>query len=95
MRKIQKAMLKKAGYVRQTQRIDIIAGVPNVVHLRRGEGQIINPEGDAIGRHWPRCNAPLGTSNPFLKAGRRDAYDAALAAGSTRSEAMKVARRAV
>lgn len=38
-------------------------------------------------------NTEAKGSNPFLKPARRETYDAALAAGKTRNEAMKIARR--
>lgn len=54
IRSIQKAMLKKRGYIRQTQKVEIVNGVPRIVQLKKGEGCIIGPDQQSVGKHWPR-----------------------------------------
>jgi hypothetical protein len=55
VRRLQIRMMKKRGYVRQTQKVvEGANGFPQIIRLKRGEGQIISPAGEPIGRHWPR-----------------------------------------
>ena len=54
VRTIEKRILRKLGYARQTQQITADGnGAPRIVRLGRGEGEIINRNGEGIGRHWP------------------------------------------
>lgn len=71
VRTIQKRIAKAQKYERQTQRVDVIAGKPQVVHLKRGEGDIIGPDGESIGsKHWPQVAAPTRAHTPKVKAPR-------------------------
>lgn len=55
VRTIQKSILKRIGYERQKERLVMRHGRPQVVRLKKGEGPILNPDGDSTGsRAWPR-----------------------------------------
>lgn len=52
VRTLEKRMLKRMGYTRQKARFDDQTGI---VRLRKGEGEIIAPDGSSTGaRRWPR-----------------------------------------
>lgn len=57
IRTLQKRMAKKMGYERQTQKVVVNNGIPSIVKLGRGEGAIIGPDGEPIGKHWPQVSA--------------------------------------
>lgn len=54
VRTLEKRMLKRIGYARQTQKLEMFNGLPRLVALKRGEGEIMNPDGTSSGRRvWP------------------------------------------
>lgn len=65
VRRIQKNIARKMGYVRQQQRIEP-GDPPRVVRLRKGEGDILNGLGESTGsKRWPQVSV---ASNPKDKA---------------------------
>lgn len=57
VRTLEKRILKRKGFSRQTHAVEVVAGTPRVIRLKKGEGDIINPAGDKIGKRWPRATA--------------------------------------
>lgn len=53
LRTIQKRILKKMGYVRQSHEVRN----DQVVRLKKGEGKIIGPNGELVGQHYPQVVA--------------------------------------
>lgn len=54
LRTIQKRILKRMKFERQTQRVEIVNGQPKVVALKKGTGPILGPDSEPVGRHYPR-----------------------------------------
>lgn len=72
VRTLQKRLLRKFGFVRQTSRIANVAGVPTVIPFRKGEGPILAPNGARIGRHYPKLMPPMrGDGTPKRKGAPR------------------------
>lgn len=76
VRTFAKRIMKKRGYVRQTSRVVVTARGPQVVPYKRGEGPILNNDGDPAtlidsrnpdkpgkiaSTHWPRFIPALET----------------------------------
>lgn len=70
VRTIQKRIAKRMGFVRQTSRLVIVGGVPQAVPFKRGQGPILNPNGEPIGQHWPQVKAPTNAHTPKRKKAR-------------------------
>ena len=70
IRTIQKRIAKKMGYTRQTSRVVMASGGPRVVPYRKGEGPILDPNGEIFGQHWPQVKAPTNPHEPKPKAPR-------------------------
>jgi hypothetical protein len=51
LRTIQKRILKRMGYTRQTKKVEMneLTGLPQIVPLKKGEGNIIGPDGHDTG----------------------------------------------
>lgn len=62
LRTIQKRILKKMKFTRQTQDVQVINGVPRIVQLKKGAGPILGPDSEPVGRHYPRF-LPKGTAD--------------------------------
>jgi len=70
IRTLQKRIFKRIGYVRQTQKIDEKTGA--IIHLRKGEGQIIGPDHQPVGQNYPRFLPPMdGNGTPKRKGAAR------------------------
>lgn len=57
IRTLQKRILKRQGFTRQTRRVEVskLTGLPTIISLKKGEGNIIGPDGqDTKRRHYPR-----------------------------------------
>jgi hypothetical protein len=54
VRTLQKRIMKRRSYVRKTKHVVFVAGSPTIVAYRKGEGPILDPQENPIGRHWPR-----------------------------------------
>lgn len=53
LRSLQKRILKKIGFTRQTSRIEIRNNVPVQIPFKRGEGPILGPDRNPVGQHYP------------------------------------------
>ena len=54
LRSIQKRSLKRQGWSRQTERVEMRNGQPTIVKLKAGEGQICTPQGEPTNsKRWP------------------------------------------
>ncbi len=60
LRTIQKRILKKLKFERQTQRVEVRNNVPVIVKLEKGTGPILGPDSEPVGKHYPRF-LPKGT----------------------------------
>jgi hypothetical protein len=59
VRTIQKRIAKAQGYTRQTSRVEIRGGQPVIIPLKRGQGDIIGPDGESTGsKQWPQVSHP-------------------------------------
>lgn len=57
VRRLQIRILKRKGYTRQVHRVHMseTTGIPTLIRLKRGEGEIIAPDGTSTNsRNWPR-----------------------------------------
>lgn len=75
VRRLEKSLMKKAGYVREKYIIVKGRNGEPVIRPVRRCGIVSNPDGDSIGRHWPdripaRASPPTRKVEPRARAAR-------------------------